>query len=441
MSVITLTGSNGKPALDCVSGVEWDTRSKSDWKGRKKSLKGEKQAHIQLPVIKGDANTVNTGTIRRADLGAGKARIALAAWVAYTFKLGTIIAVERVALDDGSEVYWFCAVRDGQVIAGSDAVGDWEDIDLQVTEIVEMIAASDIGFVGAHTANLTANQSGESTPAPLLTMLSKSARKKATLTIPSESNMKTLALAGGLAVALIMAGGTWFYISSDSGNASADARNRQIIKMNRASADYEELLRATAQKAEAGNTIKNLFETRIGGLETQLGGWALQIGECVDNQCALTFTNSDLTDPRILREGTKNVCDTLDISITGIEGVCRFNGAPEPQPTGSSVSLELMDTEGVESLRSGLMKYARNFPGVSYAINPASEVNFSGKRYLKDKNVHHQGSWAMGLPVQQVPYVTELLQRFDALSVSNIKLNWGAKTIEITGLYYKEGES
>src|SRR5690606_3802849 len=121
---------------DCVAGVDWDTVSKNDWKARKKALRTEKQAFIEIPVTRGDQNTMNTGVIAPRNLGDNKTRTSLAARVAHTFKSGTIIAVEQVAVDDGSESFWFCAVRDGQVIAGTDILGDYDTIDYQVSEII-----------------------------------------------------------------------------------------------------------------------------------------------------------------------------------------------------------------------------------------------------------------------------------------------------------------
>lgn len=456
MSVITLTGIGAKQELNCVAGMTWDTVSKADWKARKRQLRSDKNALIELPVTKGDTSTVNVGFIDKDGLGSGRTRLSIAAWVAQSFRTGTIVAAEKVKVADteGEDTYWFCVVRDGQVIAGTDVIADWSSVDEQVTEIMDMIGEAEIGFIGLDASRLTSNLSTDSDieSMPVLSALSRAGKKKANLLLPTDGGSTTLILAGVLVAGLLIVGGgaAWFFLAGDSDQDRAEqARLRQIAQSQNAQRDYQQLLRDTGNKAQAAATLTRLFSAYLGKLQTQLGGWTFQSVECVDQQCELTFNNSDLTDPSILREGTANVCQTLDISMAGTQGECTFdatmtmnaNGELEPiDADPEDRELKLLTAEDTERFRSGLMAYARNFENASYAINAPTEVSFPAKRFLNNQPLFRQGTWAMSFPVEQLIYVNQFLDGFSALSLSSMKLSWGGKNVEINGLYFQEGD-
>lgn len=456
MSVIRLI-KDGEPDLECIVGLDWDTVSKTDWKAQRKDLKANGTAFIEIPVTRGDTNTVNVGQISGDVLPGQKSRLSLAGWVAHTFKSGTIVAVEKVLTGENEEVFWFCAVRDGQVVAGTDILGDWDDIDGQVSELLDMIGEAEVGFVGLDTDALTANEGGESTPAQLVSMLAKSGKKKAKLTVLAKSNKGVAILSVSLILVLAIGGGVWWVMSSAAKEEAAErARQQRIVQAQRAQQDYQNLLAEVAQNGQGWKKLAKLLHGPFDKLEPKIGGWLLQSVECDKTDCTLIFANTDLTDPSILEEGNKEVCEVLEISPAGIEGTCRFSiataigeggeqgeqndnaGQPMAQEEGEQ---NLMPIEQVRALRSSFMAYARYFSNSTYAINEAAPVNFSGKRFLNGVTLFEQGGWALGMPLEHLPYAIGMLKDYDNLSLDALTLNWGSKTIEISGLYYKEGDS
>jgi hypothetical protein len=442
MSVITLNDNKGGPPVECVVGLKWETVKKKDWKKRKATARVDNIAYVELPVTRGDLNTVNVGVIDEADVAAGKAKVSLGAWLANTFKSGLIVAVERVSDDEVGD-FWYCVVRDGQVISGTDAIGSWDVVDAQISEILEMIAASDTGFIGIHASSLTANVSPDSDPSPLATALNKSAVKKSQ--INTKETAKQLRIAGMVAIVLIVVASSvvLFFTLVSTPNTDAIERSRQqkITQRQAAEREYANLREQSAARTNGGSVIELLVNNHLALLETKLGGWLLEGGECNATNCTLEFNNEDLTDPSILLAGASNVCKQIDIDISGTSGACTFSIAGNDAPEGAPSITGFMTELDVDQLRSALMRYARNFDGAAYSIEKPSDVMFKGSQHLRDKNLLQQGSWAIGFPIKQARQVIEILKQHKSLTVDQIKINWGAKTAEAKGLYFKEGDS
>lgn len=453
MSTIRLI-KDGQPDLECVVGLDWDTVNKNDWKAQRKNLKTNGTAFIEIPVTRGDTNTVNVGQISGEMLAESKSRLSLAGWVAHTFKSGTIVAVEKVLTSENEEVFWFCVVRDGQVVAGTDTLGDWDDIDAQVSELLGMIGEAEIGFVGLDTDALSSNEGGESTPAQLISMLAKSGKNKAKLKVLAKSNKGVALLSVSLILVLALGGGAWWIMSSAAKEDAVErARQQRIVQAQRAQQEYQNLLTEVAQNSQGWKKLAKLLHGPFDKLKPNLGGWALQSIECDKTDCFLVFANTDLTDPSILEEGNQEVCEVVEISPAGIEGSCQFTiataiGQAHAQNDHSRKTMNpnndkqaLMTTERVRALRSSFMTFARHFNNSTYAINEAAPVNFSGKRFLNGVTLFEQGGWALGMPLKHLPYAISMLKDYNNLSLDKLTLNWGSKTIEISGLYYKEGDS
>ncbi|EAZ98157.1 type 4b pilus protein PilO2 [Marinobacter sp. ELB17] len=441
MSVIALTDSAGGASVDCIAELIWDTVNKNDWKIQKKQALNDKSLVVEIPIIRGAGSSLNVG-ILNSKSGSGKVgNPSIAAWVARSFLSGTVIAAEHVK-QDGVDTVWFCAVRDGQVIAGTDITGDISEIDERVNEIFEMISTEDVGFMGSACGELTANQIGEVEAQPLLFNLSGSLKKKALVRGGSSgtTSQKTLVIIAVLCTILAIVGGSFLYISfSSSQNTAEEARKRKILQMQMAKTEYAALLVETAKKAQGGLLLQSLLRERVGKLEAKLGGWVLQTGACEAQKCTVGYLNTNLTDPAVLREGLEQNCDEVLVSMDGTQGSCMFGYGFGILDDENIKTPEFMEDADVNQFRLALMQYARYFEGSSYAISAASEVMFSKKNLLGSTNVFHTGSWALNVPLAQYPYAIDLLQNLNSISVDKVDLNWGGKNIEIKGLYFKEG--
>ncbi|KXS55097.1 MAG: Uncharacterized protein AWU57_521 [Marinobacter sp. T13-3] len=442
MSLIRLTDTDGNPGPEFVVGLHWDTLSKGDWKRQKKTAKESGTAFVEIPVTAGDSNTINIGTINRSDLGSSKYNLSLAAWLARSFKTGTIIAVERVTHGQ-EQAYWMCAVNQGQVITNTDILGDWDEVDTLVTEIAEMLATQgDIGFIGADTEALTANSSGDATATPLIAGLPKSAKKKAAIQIPGQMNRMVVIGGGATVAALVIGIGGWLAIDALTGTDNAERlRQQRLAQMQRAEQAYRDLQTDLVARLNGAKHLEALYQEKLAPLQTKIDGWSLIEGECSMRKCDLTYENENLTDPQMLLDGIGEVCNEVTVSPEGVSGTCVLKVEDSGSKAATTATPTLLNGEGVKQLRSALMKYARYVDGAGYTISEPAPVSFSGQRYLKDVQVYEEGAWGLSVPIKYLPMAIQLMQEFEAISFDEATLNWQNKTMDISGSYYKEGDS
>lgn len=441
MGAISLNDNKGAPPIECVIGLSWETVKKKDWKQQKATAHAKGIAYVELPVTRGDLNTVNVGVIKEVDIDSHNSKVSLAAWIANTFKTGLIVAVEPASKDKEGE-FWFCIVRDGQVISGTDTTANWGVVDAQVSDILEMISGADIGFIGIHTSSLTANTSPDSNPSPLSAALNKAIVKKSQ--IHTKDSAKQLRIAGIVVVALVVVASSvvlFFALASGPDTGAIErARQQKIIQRQAAERDYANFREQSAARRNGGSTLELLVNNHLKYVETELGGWLLQGGSCIGSKCTLEFKNGDLTDPSILVAGASNVCDQVEIDISGTGGACTFSidgvDAPDDVPRIAG----FMTGRDVDQLRSDLMLYARIFDGSAYSIEKANDVTFRGSQHLGNKQLLQQGSWAVVFPIKDVSQIIEILKHHKSLTVDEVKINWGAKKAEAKGLYFKEGD-
>ncbi|WP_273208954.1 type 4b pilus protein PilO2 [Marinobacter subterrani] len=441
MPILKLLGDDGSPAEECVVGLTWETVGKSEWKTQKKAAKKEGRAAVEIPVTNNDQSMINTGTIDKQRLPSGTSP-SLAAWVAYTFKSGTIIAVERGSTESDEENVWFCAVRDGQVVSGTDVLDTWEAIDSQVSEIVAMFGDDgDLGFIGTEAPRLSAYGLSESEANPLVSTLPKSTRKKALIAGSRNSNGLLIAGITGLILTIVAGGGWYFFVAESGADLAAQAKKRRMMQVQRAEKDFAQLVADINAKSQAGRGLERIIESGVGKALPRIGGWNLQTAECATNSCTLIYKNEDLTDPGVLTGGMGEVCDSLSFEIKGAQATCAMSYENVPIAKKSADSLPQMSAEQIKAFRSDLMALAQDLENVSYSISPSSQVQFSGARYLNGVTLSETGSWGLAFPVGRTPLIVNTLKRYPTLTLEELKLNWSGKSIEIMGTYYRKGES
>lgn len=444
MSIVRLTGSDGKPTVRCVTGLQWSTTNKSDWRQAKKAAKAEGLACSEVPVITGDPDTINVGTIKEDGLPSGGGH-SLAAWIALAFRSGTIIAVEKVTDNEGESCYWFGAINGGQVVTGTDIVGSWEEIDAKVIEILEILSPDDaVGFLGADTGNLTANLDGESTPTNLAVTLPKSVKAKSLIRTPGQISKGALIGVSVTVLALALAVGGWVIATFiSSGSDLEDLRERRTAQAQKANRDYQDLIRETEREMIASHKLDRIIDTRLGKLQAKVDGWNLETVECNDNKCSMHYKNENLTAPYVLEKGISNVCTDLTVNAEGINATCNIeiNAKAPLQSSRGSADVSFFAPSESLRFRANIMAYTRYTSGASYAISPPKKIKFSGERYLTGTPVFKKGDWALNFPLSKAPIVTDLLSRHHALSLEKLSLDWGSKTINVAGSYYEKGDS
>lgn len=440
MTVIALKNAKSATGLECVAGLSWDTFGKDEWKQKKKEISANHSLFVEIPVTQGASNSVNVGIDESDTPPPSSARTSVAAWVAKSFPQGTIVAAEKVTIN-GEESYWFCISRDGQVLAGTDTVDAFDEVNEKVSEFTEIISGDDIGFIGDASHLLDSNEYGDAEAQPLYATLAVTAQSKCAIKSGSGSTIstRTLIMAGVMVVALVGMGGLLLTLTSgDSTDAIEAAKRRQMMQKNSAQQNYDTLMSETQSKLHGGSIFANLMDSHIGMLQTKLGGWELQEGECAQGTCTFGYVNEDLTDPSILHKGLSPVCESISVSVEGTEGSCNLKYSSR---NNAGETIPMMDERRVKEFRSAIMRYSRHLPEMAYAFSKASEVAFSEKQFLQNVSLFKTGTWGLTFPVDQIPYMQKALKQFPGISVDHIKMNWGSKVIEIQGLYYQEGSS
>lgn len=441
-----------KGASQITVGLEWNTVSAKDFKAQKRELRLSGQSVMVIPPSAGSKDAINFGTIGKSNLPREGRSLSLAAWLALTFRSGTVVAVEKVRpsgeAESPDDLFWYCIVNGGQVVSGTDNVDIWENAEYAVSELLDLLGQEEIGYIGTDSARLVTNLTGE-TPPSLSEALTKGAMKKAFLDPVSESKLVPIA-AAAVVVCAAAGGGAWWWIASSAAEEEA-IRAAQIARANQAAQAkqaYEDLVREVRERPSASKTISALWDNELKAMPTQVAGWELQEIECAAGECSAEWRNRDLTQPAVLTSNLASHCEGIDVDRSGTEAICTFDyEQPElaPLPEGEnplqSDRFWEMEDDQVGAMQSQLIELGSLGRGISYAMNNPITPSFRGSRNLKDVELFQEGGWAMTLPLELLEPSANTLAQYSGVTLSKLTLNWSSKTVELNGQYFQREDT
>lgn len=426
--------------------LEWMTASAKDFKSVRAELKSNNKEWLTLPSSNSATKEMlNYGVVDQSALPKQGHSISLAAWLAHSFRQGSILAVEEIEdKQQGTPAYWLCLINDGQVLAGTDIVlDDWETVEEMAQGSVDALGDDELGYVGSATHQLSFVDAEEPYPA-LADVLTRAVAKKARFT-NSEGNRLVTLVALAVVATTLVGGGAWYavdaYLESEAiAERQERKRERQI---RRAKNEYQQILTEVGQKANAGITALNLWATVLHETQTKISGWELQGAECKGSQCAIEYRNTDLTLPRVLRKSLGGFCNEIQVDPEGLVATCTRTYQVEPiaQPQNGAMVTEdqiasvLLSEEDVNELQAGFMTVAKIADGTAYAVNEAAAYPFSGSRWLPQARVFEQGEWGLAFPIKYYRSVSNMLNRFRGVALEEASLNWSSRSIELRGIY------
>lgn len=438
-----------KYAKHVTAGLEWITASASEFKLQKKRMASSDIAWLTLagsnPATK---EMINYGQIDKAWLPKEGRSVSLAAWLAETFKTGTIFAVEQVdeGSDGGEPRYWFCAVIDGQVVTGSDVVENWDTVQDLVRSNLEILDDPAIGYIGKQAHLLPSREGEDNTPA-LAEVLNKGAFKKALLSQAVDSKAPLIIAAALVVTSVLAGGGYWWYHASsqerEAAERAAKARQNQIV---RAQQEYQGLLQDLAQMSHAGRTLNAMWFDAIMTTPARIGGWKIDTFTCEAGACNFTYLNSDLTLPAELKLRLGAMCDSLTIQIDGLGAQCTrtYKTAPivggdnseeTPQVGEADIVAIALTAPLINNLQADLMRIGRLGQGASYAINDPIAVPFPGSRYLPTSRDFKHGEWAATFKIRDYQAILTSMNRYTGVALDKLEATWGSGVVELQGRY------
>lgn len=437
-----------KYAKAVTAGLDWITESQKEFKLKKKRLASTGSAFLTLKSSNPQSkDMVNYGFIEKAYLPREGRSVSLAAWLAHTFKSGTIFAVERVdqGEEGGEPRYWFCALMDGQVLTGSDIVDNWETIVREVQNNLDILESDAVGFVGKDASELPAYE-GEAESPELAEVLNKAAHNKALLAPAVES--RTPLIIGVTLIAASVAGGGgywWHYTAEKKREAEERAIASQQNQIIRAQQQYQSILQEIAELEHAGRTLNSIWFDAMSDTPTKVGGWGLESLTCESGTCTFQYVNADLTLPKMLRDALVPVCAEVTISTEGLDATCirNYESAsvlPAEERTDPSliesriIDIALADT-GFDSLQADLMTIGRFGNGSSYALSEAIAFPFAGSRYIPTSRNFNQGEWALTFPARHYQAILNGLNQYPSVVLDRLEANWNSQVVALAGRY------
>jgi|SRR5680860_113745 len=435
-----------------VAGVEWTTASVKDFKSTRGKLRSDGFEVISL--TSGNPQTkdlVNYGVVNKSQLPRQGQTIALGAWLANTFRSGTVLALEKVELMRQEDaVFWLCIVNDGQVVTGTDAlIEDWDAAVEIAGSTIEALGTDAVGYVGAEASELPFNDQEDESPA-LAEVLIKSAAQKSILK-GAGGNQSLRLLVGGTAIMCGLGAPAYYFInqSMKESETAQKAEQRREQQQQRAQREYQDILNEVGGMNSAGRSVRSFWVNPIQPAMGKVKGWEMESLMCEKSVCSFEYVNTDLTLPGMLKSAIGDRCTALSFIADGTSATCKVKvSAPPllPSNNGSGQIVEsqlqdiVLDTPDIVQLQADFMTVASLGDGTAYAINEAIEYPFSGSRYLPLVQMWDQGEWGLTFPIKYMEAVSGMLGQYRGVALNSLKINWSARIVELQGLYFSQKE-
>ena len=216
-------------------------------------------------------------------------------------------------------------------------------------------------------------------------------------------------------------------------------------RVRRAEQAWLELASDIAQQPHAANAIKHLWSAALSDLPESVGGWRFLDSYCTPSECVASYRNNDFTPIRLFRSKMEPQCDTIEVESSNREAMCRISVSQSPKdveltiPTANDVLREsTMDAEQLDAFVSDVMALFHLMGRDQLSVSDASAIKSRSQQLVVGVPELFQGGWAMEIPLEHVPLVTDMLARFPGLTLAEMTIQGSNKITNLSGQYFKK---
>jgi hypothetical protein len=434
--------------LVCVTGLSWESASPNEFSQIKKQVKSDDiRACFFESGSAEDGQMIVFGTISSADIPFDAKRskgnpVSLAGLLAASNTGERIIALQQVETAETEEgdpepLYWFCAINNGQVVAESDVVGPWDEIEGLVSRYRSIMNDGGDTLIGDGVPNINPD-------APVVALeqyLNRNELTAASIKPLSATTNPLLLIAA--AVFFFGAVGSSVYMFALKDDAPEKPRisaaERQARQMANAEQALAEVKAATFQTADFISSLQRVAGDRVPNLPVDALGWELDSVSCTQNRCDAAYSNSNLTSMSTLRQAVGANC-VLTFARQGEAANC----AMPIELTSISDSLSdtkfaLMSAGQKNNFTESLMRVGRELPEGAFTIQPPEPLSFSGDNFIDSSEIPLAGSFGVKTSLTRIAELREILSSSIGLGYTGMTVSLSDNTIEVTGTYYLKG--
>lgn len=427
---------------EAVIGLEWGTAVPSEWKAIQKERKAQGKLAVAFQVTDKETKetVINYGLIDKdaPELEGNSKKVSLAGLVAASYPDGLVMAIERVPNieDEAEDIFWFCVVNDGQVLAGTDITGSASKIEAAIQDVDLVLETSEATVIGsgAHIRSIEAD--GESVTDLLdLTKVGQAQVQKG-----SNGGVLKLVLASVLSITAVVAAAT-FFLLGDSKPKQQQLTAEQLLQMQQQQARIDlQAKEAEVMSSAAFVPTMSGATALTGRLPAKAGGWELTETTCDVKTCISQYINKDMTLPGVLEVAAAEVCEGVVFDSRAESATCvSASGGMTIEAVKTDWKLSEADRR---TLLNTLMVFAKSLPGdAGYSITEAEPISFPGREALPAAEVFRVGQWGIQMRSDWTDAALHMLYTNKALAVDQITFNWGEDKAEVSGRYMMTGEA
>ena len=434
--------------LVCVTGLSWESAASAEFNQIKKQVKSDDiRACFFEAGSAEEGQMVVFGTIASADIPFEARRskgnpVSLAGLLAASNTDERIIAiqeVERIEDADGGEepLFWFCAINEGQVVADSDIVGPWSEIEDQVLRYRSIMADGNDTLIGNGVENLDP----DAELLPLEQYLKTSEIPAASIKALATKTNPLLIVAAVLF--FLGAGGSSLYtfVLKDTTPerpqiSQAERQARMQENAEQALADAKASTFATADMTSSLNAIMQRY---VAELPVKQMGWQLESVTCTQQRCDAQYENTNLSPIKVLREAVGSKC-LLAFDSQGETASCALPiEIPSIADSLADTKFALMSKGRKELFTESLLEIGRRIPGGAFQVNPSEALSFSGSNFIDESEIPLAGSFGVRAQLSRFDEMVQILGKNLSLGYTATTISLADGTIEVSGNYYEKG--
>lgn len=426
----------------CVLGLSWESATLSDFNQLKKGVKSDDiRACFFEAGSDEDGQMVIFGSINAEDIPAEAKRskgnpVSLAGLLAATNPLERIIAIQAIP-DDHETLYWFCAINGGQVVADTDVVGSWDEIQGLASRYRSLMNDGGDRLIGDAAQKLEPG-------APEASLEDFIDEEKA-VTASIKGLVKAanpLVIAGALLFFLIAIGFSSysFFLKSEAPTkqrvSPEEIKARQQTMAENALSDAKASLFKTADLSSAFQTILDQY---VADLPVDALGWGLAEVSCTQVRCDAIYENKDLSPIKALKKEIGKKC-VLEIGPQGESANCAITiDLKSLQDVLSNPDFALMAPWQKEAFTESLIEIGRTLPEAAYTIADSEKLSFAGSELIDISSIPTAGSFRVKSDLAQANELREILKKSLSLGYTAMTISLADGTIDVSGTYYEKG--
>jgi len=417
--------------------LAWDSVAEDEWKAARKEIIRDRDKVAVVPVTDEAGRKVyNIGRLGSDEWASyskkeRKALVSVAALLGHSNPDANLIAVESIT--GKSDQYWLCAVSHGQVLTGTDVIGDFETIATKVMGLRGIMDASTQKIIGGSASLFDDGAEGE----PVSAFLDDSLIKKALIGQPPGSGVGAKEIATGVVfTGMVAFWGVLLFGGEDSDRQPQ--KSAQQIKQ-------EEIARAEAamdthlqELAQLPRIIPASLEhhKKVTGLPVSVGGWSLVKVDCGPSQCGGEYSDETITGAKALSTALAHDCDPLfdPQGKTALCSVTRAEVATNQQTTEITVTPSVL-----ADMRERMMTVARSIEGAGYRVGEPSPISFQGREVIGKQSVPVVVEVALDLPISTVRAVVPYVFEGAPVLFAGMNYDLNSKSARVTGELVVDG--